>query len=61
MCARAETLGIIQFIKCMQFMLHQLYLKRSCYKMSEDKADGRGRCLGAFSDAPEILSRGPVT
>lgn len=58
MCAYAETLESVQLIKYMQFMLHQLYLKKAVIKLARIKQKVEGRCFGAFSDAPEISSRG---
>ena len=42
MCACTEHLGIVQFTKCMQFMLYKLYLNKAVYKINKRKAEGRG-------------------
>lgn len=48
MCAYAETLEIVQFIKYMQFMLHQLYLNKAVIKLASIKQKVEKDVLGPF-------------
>lgn len=53
-CAYAETLGIVEFIKYVQFMLPQLLLNKAVIKLASIKQKVEEDVLGPFLMLPKF-------